>query len=144
MCTNGVSFMMYPKHPPQCLALCSCSMQRNVSVTWGKLNTARQLSLKVTEHIHCFNWKCLKPLVHLRSLPYLKIIPSSYLWFTVVHSIAVTMVVTPAQSDRVHTVEGITHLSTEDKILCSKTSICRRMLKHQAADEPFLWTLGSL
>lgn len=36
--------MMYPKHPPQCLALCSCSMQLNVSVTWGKLNTAWQRS----------------------------------------------------------------------------------------------------
>ena len=41
-----------------------------------------------------------KMLAHLSSLPYLKIIPSSYLWFTVAHSIPIAMVATRAQSER--------------------------------------------
>lgn len=77
----------------------------NASVTEDERNPARQLSLKVLhgsiKHIHCLNWKCPKFLLHLSYLPYLKIIPfSSYLFFTQVHSIPITVVTTSAPSVR--------------------------------------------
>lgn len=138
---------MYHQHCPQRLAHCGHSTEVCWMYLWQRVNLTRQGSCHSvlkggTNHIHCLNWKGPRVRVYLSCLPYLKIIPSSYLWFTEVHysSYCGDKPWQPSNIAFHSLVEGITHLSTEDKVLLSNTSICRKTLKHEAVDEPFQWT----
>lgn len=123
----------------------------NASVTEDERNPARRLSLKVlhgsTKHIHCLNWKCPKFLLHLSYLPYLKIIPfSSYLFFTQVHSIPITVVTTSAPSVRESTAywkEPHT-CPLETRFLNSKQAFAGRCSSTRQLMNPFNEFLGSL
>lgn len=117
----------------------------NVSMTESELNRTRQLSLSSEK------WHKSHSLLELEmpSSPCLSQLSAvsenhsfllSLIYWGPLFQLLWRQTLAPSNIAFHSLVEGITHLSTEDKVLLSKTSISRKTLKHEAADEPFQWT----